>query len=593
MGLNLQKDQLNLKDSRLKLINEVLAGMKVLKLYAWEIPFTKRISDIREGEVKNLRKNAKIMAISNSTFSISPIIVTIASFGVYVWVYPDRVLTADKIFVCLSLFNIMRIPLTLFPWALIETVKLFVSFNRINKFLNAEELARTVESTSGAGEEEAIKVENATFTWNGGGKGGDTPTLRNIDLKVPRGSLVAVVGMVGAGKSSLVSALLGEMEMLSGSARREESVAYVPQQAWIQNMSLRNNILFDKPFRDKHFKKVLHACALESDLEILTAGEETEIGENGINLSGGQKQRVSLARAVYSDADLYLLDDPLSAVDSHVGKHIFDKILSSTTGLLRDRTRVLVTHSVSFLQEVDAIVVMKDGEIAELGSYSELLSRGGAFAEFLVTYANEPAQTEEEAEREEKEMEKVREEKRRYERVLSSTSSQAAAVTAPSEGSPMSLRRTRTLSISSNGSVLSGEVRDKEATQKQQQDGGGGELVEEEKAAVGKVRWSIYINYFRSMGLCIFGTCVSMYVVSQSIYAINNYTLSALADANDEHPEDAAENSKKYLSIYGSLGLLEAIIEMTREFVHYLNCARVSCAPPVFFYFFLGCRSFP
>ena len=160
------------------------------------------------------------------------------------------------------------------------------------------------------------------------------------------------------------------------------SVAYVAQTAWIQNASVRDNILFGSPYNKERYEQVVEACALQQDLQILVAGDQTEIGEKGINLSGGQKQRVALARAVYADSDIYLFDDPLSAVDSHVGKHIFGKVVGKH-GLLRNKTRVLVTHGVHWLPKVDHIVVIDNGVITEKGSYEQLVSYAGAFAKFL------------------------------------------------------------------------------------------------------------------------------------------------------------------------------------------------------------------
>lgn len=170
-------------------------------------------------------------------------------------------------------------------------------------------------------------------------------------------------------------------------------VAYVAQQTWIQNATLKDNILFNKPFDNGKYKRIIDACALKSDLEILPGGDQTEIGEKGINLSGGQKQRISIARACYSDADVFLLDDPLSAVDSHVGKHIFDRVVGNQ-GILKGKTRVLVTHGISFLPHVDQIIVVDDGEIREQGTYQELLNKKGAFAEVLMQFIQEETETE-------------------------------------------------------------------------------------------------------------------------------------------------------------------------------------------------------
>lgn len=224
-------------------------------------------------------------------------------------------------------------------------------------------------------------VKNGSFSW------GEENTLKNINLRINFSSLTAVVGSVGSGKSSLISAFLGEMEKRSGHVNSVGSVAYVAQQAWIQNATLRDNILFGKTFDKDLYEKVVEACALNADLAMLPAGDQTEIGEKGINLSGGQKQRVSLARAVYADADIYYLDDPLSAVDSHVGKHIFEQVIGPK-GILQNKTRVLVTHAITYLPQIDQILVIKDGEISETGTYQELLDKKGAFAEFLVNHIN-------------------------------------------------------------------------------------------------------------------------------------------------------------------------------------------------------------
>jgi ATP-binding cassette, subfamily C (CFTR/MRP), member 1 len=192
--------------------------------------------------------------------------------------------------------------------------------------------------------------------------------LKNINVQIKKQSLTAVVGKVGSGKSSLVAALLGEMEKLMGTVNTDGRLAYVPQQAWIQNATLQDNVTFGQKFDKARYDKVILACALKPDIEMLPGGDQTEIGEKGINLSGGQKQRVALARAVYSNADIYLLDDPLSAVDSHVGKHIFDNVIGPN-GMLAGKTRFLVTHGVSFLPFMDEILVVLDGEISESGSY--------------------------------------------------------------------------------------------------------------------------------------------------------------------------------------------------------------------------------
>lgn len=237
----------------------------------------------------------------------------------------------------------------------------WVSLKRLNKFLNSKELDPTNVSHNSS--EYSLLIKNGNFSW-----GGDEITLKNINLSVSEGILLAVVGAVGSGKSSLISALLGEMEKHSGNVNVDGNIAYVSQLPWIQNATLMDNILFGRKLNKEKYEKVIFACALTPDLAMLPAGDQTEIGEKGINLSGGQKQRVALARAVYSDAHIYILDDPLSAVDSHVGKHIFDNLIGEN-GMLKNKTRFLVTHAISYLPKVDEIYVMKNGEISESGSY--------------------------------------------------------------------------------------------------------------------------------------------------------------------------------------------------------------------------------
>uniref|UniRef100_A0A673IE20 ATP-binding cassette, sub-family C (CFTR/MRP), member 3 n=1 Tax=Sinocyclocheilus rhinocerous TaxID=307959 RepID=A0A673IE20_9TELE len=356
-------EQMKHKDDRIKLMNEILNGIKVLKLYAWEVSFKEKILQIRQKELTVLRKTAYLSALST--------MVALTTFAVYVTVDEENVLDAEKAFVSLSLFNILRFPLNMLPQVISSIVQVSLRFLNITQILQGKS-------------KYAVSVVNGTFSW----AKQDQATLDNINVMVPQGSLLAVVGHVGCGKTSLVSALLGEMEKQEGQISIRGSVAYVPQQAWIQNATLRDNILFGRPYVEQRYRCVLEACALTPDLEVLPGGDQTEIGEKGINLSGGQRQRVSLARALYSEADVYLLDDPLSAVDAHVAKHIFDKVIGPE-GALKGKTRILVTHGISFLPQVDNILVMVDGRVSEMGSYQDLLKQNGAFAEFLRNYSLE------------------------------------------------------------------------------------------------------------------------------------------------------------------------------------------------------------
>uniref|UniRef100_A0A8C9EU05 Multidrug resistance-associated protein 1 n=1 Tax=Pavo cristatus TaxID=9049 RepID=A0A8C9EU05_PAVCR len=379
-----QVAQMKSKDNRIKLMNEILNGIKVLKLYAWELAFREKVLEIRQKELKVLKKSAYLAAVGTFTWVCAPFLVALSTFAVYVKIDKNNVLDAQKAFVSLALFNILRFPLNILPMVISSIVEASVSLKRLRVFLSHEELdPDSIIRGPITNAEGSIVVKNATFSWSKT----DPPSLNSINFTVPEGSLIAVVGQVGCGKSSLLSALLGEMDKKEGYVVVKGSVAYVPQQAWIQNATLEDNIIFGREMNESRYKRVIEACALLPDLEILPMGDRTEIGEKGVNLSGGQKQRVSLARAVYCNADTYLFDDPLSAVDAHVGKHIFEKVIGPK-GILKNKTRVLVTHAVNYLPQMDTILVMTDGEISEMGSYQELLKQDGAFAEFLRTYAN-------------------------------------------------------------------------------------------------------------------------------------------------------------------------------------------------------------
>uniref|UniRef100_A0A8C7R279 ATP-binding cassette, sub-family C (CFTR/MRP), member 2 n=1 Tax=Oncorhynchus mykiss TaxID=8022 RepID=A0A8C7R279_ONCMY len=358
---NMSKNVQNMryKDKRMKIVNEMLNGIKVLilKLYAWEPSFQNQVMGIREQELVVMRKFAYLSSVSTFVFSCAPALVSLATFAVFVAVDSENVLDAGKAFTSISLFNILRFPLAFLPMLIAAMVQV-------------GQHTRTHAHTH---------THTHTYVHT---------HAHTSYIFIQPGKLVAVVGVVGSGKSSLISAMLGEMHSSKGFINVQGSVAFVPQQAWIQNATLRDNILFGYPLEDSRFQATLEACALGPDLELLPGGDQTEIGEKGINLSGGQKQRVSLARAAYSQADVYLLDDPLSAVDSHVGKHLFEEVVGPK-GILKDKTRILVTHGVSFLPYVDEIVVLKEGCVSEVGSYQSLKDSKGAFSEFLDTYAKD------------------------------------------------------------------------------------------------------------------------------------------------------------------------------------------------------------
>lgn len=553
----LQVSLMTFKDQRLKLMNEVLNGMKVLKLYAWEPSFQGKILEIRNKELDILRKYAYLQAFSSFSFSCAPFLVTLATFATYILSSDDNYLDAGKAFVSLSLFNILRFPINLLPMMVSYLVQANVSIKRISTFLKMGDLdPDNVQHSSIV--ESAIRVNDGTFSWDENLQ----PALSGINMEVEDKKLVAVVGQVGAGKSSLISALLGDMEKLQGRVNVKGKVAYVPQQAWIQNATVKGNILFGSELNQCTYDNVLDACALRTDLEILTGGDMTEIGEKGINLSGGQKQRVSLARAVYNNADVYLLDDPLSAVDSHVGKHIFNEVIGKK-GLLRNKTRVLVTHGVHWLPMVDMIVVLVDGKISEMGSYDELMDHDGAFAQFLKTYLTQE-KNEDDDEDDDPEIQEAKSKiLQRLESVTSDT-----ATTSGDEVRALRKRRTsekKPKLIRSISTVIGGKC-DPKVTDKQEKD--TEKLIQDEKKEEGAVARKVFMKYFRAVGFITTVVILVIYVGFQGASVGSNIWLSLWTDDSylknpaNLNTSKYADKNYMYLGIYGAFGVGQAILVM-------------------------------
>uniref|UniRef100_A0A6I8NZ47 ATP binding cassette subfamily C member 3 n=1 Tax=Ornithorhynchus anatinus TaxID=9258 RepID=A0A6I8NZ47_ORNAN len=559
----LQVEQMQYKDSRIKLMNEILNGIKVLKLYAWEPSFTQQILGIRQKELRVLRKAACLSALSTFAWMTAPFLVALTTFAVYVSVDETNVLDAEKAFVSLSLFNILRFPLNMLPQVISNLTQTSVSLKRIQQFLNHDELDPDCVDTKTISPGYAITVHNGTFSW----ARDLPPTLHDIELWVPGGSLVAVVGAVGCGKSSLISALLGEMEKLEGQLAVKGSVAYVPQQAWIQHASLKDNILFGQPWTEQKYQHVLEACALTTDLAMLPAGDRTEIGEKGINLSGGQRQRVSLARAAYSNADTYLLDDPLSAVDSHVARHIFDQVIGPG-GLLAGKTRLLVTHGVSFLPQVDHIIVLVDGRVSESGSYHALLQQDGAFAEFLRSHApNDPVKEDEGGHLSVEFGTLVGEEEVLLaEDTLSDHTDLADSEPVTNEVRKLFLRQLSVISAEgdcpskmSTRRRLGGEKKGVELPPPQSASPAE-RLIQVETAETGTVKLAVFLQYARAVGIWLSALVCFLYLGQNAASIGANIWLS---DWTDEPVVNGSQsNTRLRVGVYASLGLLQGLLVM-------------------------------
>lgn len=588
--LGLRRKAMIWTDKRAKLIQELLGGMRIIKFFAWEVPYLEKIRQIRHQELKKIRSLLVTRALTMAVATSLPVIATIIAFTAFAYTTNDSRNPAT-IFTSLTLFNMLRMPLMMLPVALATATDAKNAFDRLREVFLAERIERTYEIDTGA--KHAVEVRNGTFLWESEppkeiqgkkaakkeakeaakkaskerkagstpatakkqsrmpwkrtgniaeqdqsanrehdnealtgdvtdvavavpradddhaashpGSGAATPKdpqIKDISFSIPRGQLCAIVGPVGSGKSSLLSAMIGEMKTLSGSVTFGGRVGYCPQQAWIQNATVKNNILFGQPYDEIRYQKAIFDSCLTSDLDMLPHGDMTEIGEKGITLSGGQKQRVNIARALYFNADVTLFDDPLSAVDSHVGQHLFTHALQ---GALAGKTRVLVTHALHFLPQVDHIITISEGKIVEQGTYTELIARHGAFADLVAEFGNNEEET--------RQMEEAKEK---------------AAV----EGRP------------------------DEKQQAKKKDGApkkAHKLMQEEERATGAVGFKVYKQYLQAarpyMG---FGVLLSL-VLMQAATVINSYVLVWWQENN------FGFSTGGYLAMYAGTGVSVAL----------------------------------
>ena len=404
----LNRKMVKFTDKRVEATNEALQGIQCVKMYTWEPSFAKDINKARWEELTFLRGLAYLRGFTRAYMGALPGIVAVTSFVVYALGKKNAVISPSTLFSALVAFDQLRFPLMFYPMAFAQLAQAKVSAARIQVFLGLKEIGRGEtakfrkgnfqRNEDGTGE---IVIKNASVYWNDP----DTPLadttehgdslslssihenddaeapavrypkaiLKNINLRIAPGQLCAVVGRVASGKSTLCSAILNETVLEEGDIILNGKVAYAAQSAWILNASLRDNILFGLPMDEEKYNRVIKACQLEHDLAMLTDGDLTEIGERGINLSGGQKQRVSVARAAYSNADVIILDDPLSALDPEVGKALFEECIVE---LMKGKTRLFVTNQIQFLSSCDTVVALKRGEIIEQGKYAELMADG-------------------------------------------------------------------------------------------------------------------------------------------------------------------------------------------------------------------------
>ncbi|XP_014815052.1 PREDICTED: ATP-binding cassette sub-family C member 9 isoform X7 [Calidris pugnax] len=449
-----QKSTLDYSTERLKKTNEILKGIKLLKLYAWEHIFCTSVEETRMKELTSLKTFALHTSLSIFMNAAIPIAAVLATFVTYAYTN-DKPLQPAQAFASLSLFHILVTPLFLLSTVVRFAVKAIVSVQKLNEFLLSDEIGddswrggdssvayesckkhtglhtkainrrqplryqlesyeqptrkqtRPVET-----DDIAIKVTNGYFSWGSG-----LATLSNINIRIPTGQMTMIVGQVGCGKSSLLLAILGEMQTLEGKvhwsklpgrqmntegyvsvnetepsfeasrSRNRYSVAYAAQKPWLLNATVEENIIFGSPFNKQRYKAVTDACSLQPDIDLLPFGDQTEIGERGINLSGGQRQRICVARALYQNTNIVFLDDPFSALDIHLSDHLMQE------GILKflqedKRTLVLVTHKLQYLPHADWIIAMKDGMVLREGTLKDIQNKDIELYEHWKTLMN-------------------------------------------------------------------------------------------------------------------------------------------------------------------------------------------------------------
>lgn len=477
---NAQNDLMKYRDQKVAVVTEVLQGIRQVKFSALEVPWQDKVMAIRETELAAIWRVFMYDVGLITIWIIGPLMLSAVSLAVYVILHGG--LSASVAFTAIAVFSSLEMSLAVIPELLSLFLEGWVSAGRIDKYLG---LSEKIENTAPA---DHIAFESASVAWPADD---DTPeedrfVLRKLNLKFPSKGLSLISGKTGSGKSLLLAAILGECDVLEGTLRVprpppleerfddaahggnwliDSAIAFVSQTPWIENATIKDNILFGLPYHETRYDQVLYACALKKDLEMLPDGELTDIGANGINLSGGQKWRVSFARALYSRAGILILDDIFSAVDAHTGRHLYEKALTGELGI--GRTRILVTHHVGLcLPRTDYSVFLEDGTAKHVGTIEEL-RQSDNLSSILAQDVEEGQSTENEANESNE-----------------STSDESFDSDGGALKKILSKRSRR-------DSVVDGQDKPKQTPKK---------FVEEETREVGHVKLSIYKRFFKAGG---------------------------------------------------------------------------------------------
>ncbi|XP_029032393.1 ATP-binding cassette sub-family C member 10 [Osmia bicornis bicornis] len=396
---NLSTKLMERKDQRVRLIGETLKGITTIKLNVWEDHFLRNIFKLRENEIKHLRGRKYLDALCVYFWATTPVLISILTFTAYVLIGNE--LDAKTVFTSMALLNMLIGPLNAFPWVLNGLTEAWVSLKRIQKMLDLpdadmssyysesvpdldvvlQNVVLNVNSQQQCVKENSVDTPESFSSPSSSSESKKTVTFKDdsiftihdINITVPKGNLIGIMGEVGSGKSLLLDGILGEITKVRGTisvSDIEKGFAFVKQNPWLQRGTIRDNILFGKSYDYSKYKNILKACALSADLNSLPKKDLTLVGEAGNTLSGGQKTRISLARAVYADKDIYLLDDILATLDPKVASYVFEHVI---LGLLKNKTRLLCTHQTQYLIHADLVVEMSKGRVVNQGKPSDIL----------------------------------------------------------------------------------------------------------------------------------------------------------------------------------------------------------------------------
>ncbi|KAK4992057.1 ATP-binding cassette glutathione S-conjugate transporter ycf1 [Elasticomyces elasticus] len=572
---NLQKKQMKNKDARTRLMTEILNNMKSIKLYAWTTAFMNKLNVIRnDQELHTLRKIGATMAIANFTWSTTPFFVSCSTFAVFV-LTQTRPLTTDIVFPALTLFNLLTFPLAILPMVITAIIEASVAVGRLTSYFTAPELQPDAvlryDSVTEMGGE-SVRIRNATFTWN---KDESRTTLQNINFSAHKGELSCIVGRVGAGKSSFLQTMLGDMYKIKGEVVLRGSSAYVAQSPWVMNASVRENIVFGYRWDPHFYDKTVKACALIEDFASLPDGDQTEVGERGISLSGGQKARLTLARAVYARADIYLLDDVLSAVDQHVGRHLINNVLGPK-GLLSGKTRILATNSIPVLMEANFIALLRDGRIIERGTYEQLIAMKGEISQLIKTASNEDSQSEEDSKTSGSSNSSPGSDGSETVFGISAPSNEEEAEEfqetlpqlAPIKpgGGPVRKSSSATLRRASTASFRGprGKITDEEGT-------GMKTKQTKEFSEQGKVKWNVYGEYAKNSNLVAVVIYLFTLVGAQTAQIGGSIWLKNWSEVNSEYGGNP--HVGKYIGIYFAFGIGSSMLVVLQTLILWIFCS--------------------